>query len=76
LRRAWRFICIGAYLLAPRNPLVEVATFHFLAQRSKPRVSTRIRLADPQYVQAVAEMNDGTLLTTESWVEVATNGCK
>jgi sulfur-oxidizing protein SoxY len=24
----------------------------------------------------VAEMNDGTLLMTEAWVEVATNGCK
>lgn len=63
-------------VLAPRNPLVEVATFHFVLQRSEPRVSTRIRLAEPQYVLAVAEMNDGTLLMTESWVEAATNGCK
>lgn len=63
-------------VLAPRNPLVEVATFHFVPQRSEPRVSTRIRLAEPQYVLAVAEMNDGTLLMTETWVDVATNGCK
>lgn len=63
-------------VLAPRNPLVEVATFHFVPQRSEPRVSTRIRLAEPQYVLVVAEMNDGTLLMTETWVEVATNGCK
>jgi sulfur-oxidizing protein SoxY len=63
-------------VLAPRNPLVEVATFHFVPQRSEPRVSTRIRLAEPQFVLAVAEMNDGTLLMTETWVEVATNGCK
>jgi sulfur-oxidizing protein SoxY len=63
-------------VLAPRNPLVEVATFHFVPQRSEPRISTRIRLAEPQYVLAVAEMNDGTLLMTETWVEVATNGCK
>jgi sulfur-oxidizing protein SoxY len=63
-------------VVAPRNPLVEVATFHFVPQRSEPRVSTRIRLAEPQYVLAVAEMNDGTLLMTETWVEVATNGCK
>ncbi|MEH2534974.1 sulfur-oxidizing protein SoxY [Bradyrhizobium sp. AZCC 1588] len=63
-------------VLAPRNPLIEVATFHFVPQRSEPRVSARIRLAEPQYVLAVAEMNDGTLLMTESWVEVATNGCK
>jgi sulfur-oxidizing protein SoxY len=63
-------------VLAPRNPLVEVATFHFVPQRSEPRVSTRIRLAEPQHVLAVAEMNDGTLLMTETWVDVATNGCK
>jgi sulfur-oxidizing protein SoxY len=64
-----------ARVLAPRNPLIEVATFHFVAQRSEPRVSTRIRLAEPQYVLAVAEMNDGALLMTRAWVEVATNGC-
>jgi sulfur-oxidizing protein SoxY len=63
-------------VLAPRNPLVEVAMFHFVPQRSEPRVSTRIRLAEPQYVLAVAQMSDGTLLMTETWVEVATNGCK
>jgi sulfur-oxidizing protein SoxY len=62
-------------VLAPRNPLIEVAGFHFVPQRSEPRVSTRIRLAEPQYVLALAEMNDGTLLMTKAWVEVATNGC-
>ena len=62
-------------LVAPRNPLIDVATFHFLPQRSQPRVSTRIRLAGPQYVLAVAEMNDGRLLVAKAWVEVATNGC-
>jgi len=62
-------------VVAPRNPLIEVATFHFVPQYSQPRVSTRIRLAEPQYVVAVAEMNDGTLLMTKTWVDVATNGC-
>ena len=62
-------------VVAPRNPLIEVATFHFLPQRSQPRVSTRIRLAEPQYVLAVAEMSDGTLLMAKTWVDVATNGC-
>ena len=62
-------------VVAPRNPLIEVASFHFFQQRSQARVSTRIRLAEPQYVLAVAEMNDGTLLMTRTWVEVATNGC-
>jgi sulfur-oxidizing protein SoxY len=62
-------------VFAPRNPLVEVARFHFVPRRSEPRVSTRIRLAEPQYVLAVAEMSDGALLGTQAWVEVATNGC-
>ena len=62
-------------IVAPRNPLIEVATFHFVPQRSQPRVSTRIRLAEPQFVLAFAELSDGTLLMTKTWVEVATNGC-
>ena len=62
-------------VFAPQNPLIEVASFHFFPQRSIPRVSTRVRLAKPQYVVAVAEMNDGTLLMTKTWVDVATNGC-
>jgi sulfur-oxidizing protein SoxY len=65
-----------ARVLAPRNPLIDVATFNFTPQRSEPRVSTRIRLAEPQYVLAVAEMNDGALLFAKTWVEVSTNGCK
>ncbi len=63
-------------VLAPRNPLIEVATFHFKPGRVKARVSTRIRLAEPQYVLALAEMNDGQILMARTWVNVATNGCK
>jgi sulfur-oxidizing protein SoxY len=62
-------------VFAPQNPIIEVASFHFVPQRSLPRVSTRIRLAKPQHVIAVAEMNDGVLLMTKAWVDVATNGC-
>jgi sulfur-oxidizing protein SoxY len=62
-------------VLAPRNPIVEVATFHFVPERSQSQVSTRIRLAEPQFVVAVATMNDDALLMTKAWCEVATNGC-
>ena len=62
-------------VLAPRNPLVAVAAFHFVAQRSEPRISMRIRLAQPQYVLAVAEMNDGTLYTASREVKVTIGGC-
>jgi sulfur-oxidizing protein SoxY len=62
-------------VLAPRNPIVEVMSFHFVPYRSEARVSTRIRLAEPQFVLAVAEMNDGACLMGKTWVAVATNGC-
>jgi len=38
-------------------------------------LSTRIRLAKPQDVIAVAEMSDGQVLMTKSWVEVEIDGC-
>lgn len=63
-------------VFAPRNPIIEVAAYHFFPQRSEPRISTRIRLAEPQDVMALAELNDGTLLFATRRVEVATNGCK
>jgi sulfur-oxidizing protein SoxY len=62
-------------VFAPKNPLVDVASFNFVPERSMARVSTRIRLAEPQYIVAVAEMNDGALLMAKTWVDVATNGC-
>jgi sulfur-oxidizing protein SoxY len=62
-------------VLAPRNPIIDVVTFYFSPRRSEPRVSTRIRIAEPQYILAVTEMNDGALLTAKAWVEVTTNGC-
>ncbi|BCH22796.1 sulfur oxidation protein SoxY [Mesorhizobium sp. L-8-10] len=62
-------------VFAPENPIVEVAGFNFVPGRSVARVSTRIRLAKPQNVVAVAEMNDGRLLAARTWVDVASNGC-
>ena len=49
-------------------------SFHARAQPT-PRVDS-IRLAEPQFVLAVAEMNDGALLFGKAWVDVATDGCK
>jgi sulfur-oxidizing protein SoxY len=62
-------------IFAPKNPINEVVGFHFAPLRSAPRVSTRIRLAAPQNVVAVAEMNDGAFIMTQTFVQVATNGC-
>ena len=63
-------------VFAPKNPLPEVVRFDFVPGRGVARVSTRIRLAEPQHVVAVAEMGDNTLLAAKAWVAVATNGCK
>jgi sulfur-oxidizing protein SoxY len=62
-------------IFAPKNPINEVVGFHFAPLRSASRVSTRIRLAAPQNVVAVAEMNDGAFLMAQTFVQVATNGC-
>jgi sulfur-oxidizing protein SoxY len=63
------------HVVAPRNPLIRVASFHFTPRSGRARVSTRIRLAEPQNVVAVAEMSDGSLLMAKVWVEVEINGC-
>jgi len=62
-------------VFAPLNPIVEVVGYDFVPGRSIARVSTRIRLAGPQFVVAIAEMGDGALLMTKTWVDVASNGC-
>lgn len=62
-------------VFAPKNPIIEVAGFHFSPQCGLARVSTRIRLAAPQFVVAAAEMSDGAYFSAKTWVDVATNGC-
>jgi sulfur-oxidizing protein SoxY len=65
----------AVHVVAPRNPLVRVASFHFTPRSGRARISTRIRLAEPQNVIAVAEMSDGVLLLAKTRVEVEVNGC-
>jgi sulfur-oxidizing protein SoxY len=62
-------------IFAPHNPITEIAGFIFTPGLSIPRISTRIRLSQPQYVVAVAKMNDGSMLRAKQFVDVATNGC-
>jgi sulfur-oxidizing protein SoxY len=63
------------HVLAPRNPITLVGSFQFTPLSGRARVSTRIRLAEPQNVLAAAEMSDGAVLMTKTWVKVETNGC-
>jgi sulfur-oxidizing protein SoxY len=63
------------HILAPKNPIIVAATFAFAPQSGRVAVSTRIRLAEPQTVLALAELNDGALLMARTQVKVDTNGC-
>lgn len=48
-------------ILSPRNPLPLIGQFHLTPRSGKAIVSTRIRMSGTQAIQAVAEMNDGSL---------------
>lgn len=63
------------HVLAPQNPIILAARFQFTPRSGRAAISTRIRLAEPQNVLAVAEMSDGALLMARTWVKVDTNGC-
>ena len=65
----------AVHVLAPKNPIIPVATFAFTPQSGRVAIATRIRLAAPQAVLAVAELSDGSWLMTRQWVEVETDGC-
>jgi sulfur-oxidizing protein SoxY len=63
------------HVLAPKNPIVPAAAFHFTPQNGTALISTRVRLAQSQFVLAVADMGDGSLLMARTWVKVDINGC-
>jgi sulfur-oxidizing protein SoxY len=63
------------HVLAPKNPIVPAAEFHFTPHSGAAVISTRMRLAQSQVVLAVAEMSDGSLLMARTWVKVEINGC-
>lgn len=63
------------HIIAPKNPIILVARLQFTPDSGRVAVSTRIRLAEPQTVLAVVEMNDGALLMARAPVKVDTDGC-
>jgi sulfur-oxidizing protein SoxY len=63
------------HVIAPKNPIVIAAKLQFTPASGRVAVSTRIRLAEPQTVIALAEMNDGAVLMARTPVKVDTNGC-
>jgi len=62
-------------IAATGNPNPGVATFHFTPLSGSMEASTRMRLAKTQTVVAVAKMNDGTFMKTETLVKVTIGGC-
>lgn len=63
------------HLFAEGNPTPQIAAFHFSAMAPKAAASIRIRLAQSQFIVAVAEMSNGDLFTTRKEVKVTIGGC-
>ena len=62
-------------LIAPANPVKAVVSVQFGAMAVTHRVATRIRLAGPQQVVALARMPDGTVCRTTQHTDVLIGGC-
>ncbi|MEL6829154.1 MAG: thiosulfate oxidation carrier protein SoxY [Pseudomonadota bacterium] len=62
-------------IISPRNPVAELIQFELGPQAGIADVSTRIRLAGTQSVQAIAEMSDGTLWSGSQETVVTLAAC-
>ena len=62
------------HILAERNTVPEVASYHFGKLAGKARISTRIRVARTQILVVAAEMGDGTFLIGKARCKVARGG--
>jgi sulfur-oxidizing protein SoxY len=60
---------------ADGNPNPNIASFRFTPMSPKAAAQIRIRLAQTQYIVAVAEMSDGKLYTARKEVKVTIGGC-
>ena len=67
--------CQSVTIIAPKNPAVYVATFHFTPDSGKAWVATRMRLAQTQEVWALARMSDGSFRIARTNVKVTIGGC-
>lgn len=62
-------------VLSPRNPVAELVQFHLGPRAGVADVSTRIRLAGTQSIQAIAEMSDGSLWSASRETVVTLAAC-
>ncbi len=63
------------HIFAEKNPLPNIASFHFTPRSGKARVSTRMRLLKTQNIVAVAQMSDGSTYMAKTEVKVTIGGC-
>ncbi|MCC6889192.1 MAG: thiosulfate oxidation carrier protein SoxY [Hyphomicrobiales bacterium] len=62
-------------VVADDNPRPGVVTFHFTPDSGVAEAHIRIRLANTQWLHAVARMNDGSFFSTKKEVKVTIGGC-
>ncbi len=62
-------------ILSPRNPLPLISQFHFTPSSGRARVDARIRMSGTQSIQAIAEMNDGSLWSGSQETVVTLAAC-
>jgi sulfur-oxidizing protein SoxY len=63
------------HLIAERNPLPVLASFHLGPRSGKAAVSSRIRLAASQRITAIAVMQDGTAWSDGTEVVITLAAC-
>ncbi len=62
-------------ILSPRNPLPLIGVFHLTPQAGLAQVSTRIRMSGTQEIEAIAEMNNGSLFAGRMETVVTLAAC-
>ena len=63
------------HLFAQKNPMPQMAVFHFPQPVARVEVESRVRLAGTQRVMAVATLADGTLYAATADIIVTVSAC-
>lgn len=63
------------HVFTEKNPLPNVVSVYLGPRAGRPRIATRIRVADTQTVTALAEMSDGTFWSGSVHVVVTLSAC-
>ena len=63
------------HVIAEKNPIARVVSFHLGAHAGRAEVSTNIRLATTQVVTALAELSDGSFVEGTREVIVTLAAC-